>query len=183
MAYTESLKKTNLKYFKNSQKRIALNWIKDDYERRIAPAIKRSGKPTSTFIKEAIEEKLVKDGLIEEYSKYSLEYTLERVKKMIVKKIPKVLHDDCKEIILYGSCARGDFTNDSDVDVAILTDSDRESVKQYDSAIDDIAVEIESDTMAIVNFVCLPKSEFDEKVSWHPYFMNIKKDGIVLYER
>ena len=37
-----------------------------------------------------------------------------------------------------------------DVDVAILTDSDREA--------------------------------FEEKNSWYPYFMNIKKDGIVLYE-
>ena len=26
------------------------------------------------------------------------------------------------------------------------------------------------------------KEEFEEKNSWYPYFMNIKKDGIVLYE-
>ena len=139
MAYSESLKDTNLKYFKNNQRRIALNWLKDDYEKRIAPAIKRSGMPTS-------------------------------------------LQDDCREIILYGSCARGDFSSDSDVDVAILTDSDRETVKKYDSKIDDIATSIGIDTMAIVNFVCLPKKEFEEKNTWYPYFMNIKKEGIVLYE-
>ena len=69
MAYSESIKDNNLKYFKANQKRIALNWIKDDYERRIAPAIKRSGMPISTFIKEAIVEKLVGDGLLEENSK------------------------------------------------------------------------------------------------------------------
>ena len=182
MAYSESIKDTNLKYFKNNQRRIALNWLKDDYEKRIAPAIKRSGMPTSTFIKEAIEEKLVRDALLEENSKYSLEYTLEKIKKIIVRDIPKALQDDCREIILYGSCARGDFTSDSDVDVAILTDSDRETVKKYDSKIDDIATSIGIDTMAIVNFVCLPKKEFEEKNTWYPYFMNIKKEGIVLYE-
>ncbi|MBP5597192.1 MAG: nucleotidyltransferase domain-containing protein [Pseudobutyrivibrio sp.] len=138
--------------------------------------------PTSTFIKEAIEEKLVRDALLEENSKYSLEYTLEKIKKIIVRDIPKALQDDCREIILYGSCARGDFTSDSDVDVAILTDSDRETVKKYDSKIDDIATSIGIDTMAIVNFVCLPKKEFEEKNTWYPYFMNIKKEGIVLYE-
>ena len=182
MAYTESLKDTNLKYFKNNQRRIALNWLKDDYEKRVAPAIKRSGKPTSTFIKEAIEEKLVRDSLIEENSKYLLEYTLDRVKKVIVRDIPKALKDDCREIILYGSCARGDFTNESDVDIAILTECDRESVKKYDSVIDDIATSIGLETMAIVNFVCLPKKEFDEKSSWYSYFVNIKKEGIVLYK-
>ncbi|MBR4707379.1 MAG: nucleotidyltransferase domain-containing protein [Pseudobutyrivibrio sp.] len=138
--------------------------------------------PTSTFIKEAIEEKLVRDALLNENSKYNLEYTLDKIKKIIIRDIPKALKDDCREIILYGSCARGDFTNDSDVDVAILTDSDRETVKKYDSMIDDIATSIGIDTMAIVNFVCLPKKEFEEKNSWYPYFMNIKKEGIVLYE-
>lgn len=182
MSYSESIKKANLKYLKNNQKRISLNWLKDDYEKRIAPAIKCSGMHTSTFIKEAIEEKLVRDSLLEENSKYSLKYTLDRIKEMIVRDIPKALQDDCREIILYGSCARGDYTNDSDVDIAILTDSDRKAVKKYDSKIDDIATRIGVDTLATVNFVCLPKVEFEEKNSWYPYFINIKKEGIVLYE-
>lgn len=71
MAYCESLREANLKYFKRNQKRIALNWLKDDYEKRIAPAIKRSGRPISTFIKEAVEEKLVRDALVEENRKYN----------------------------------------------------------------------------------------------------------------
>ena len=111
-----------------------------------------------------------------------MEYTLDKVKKVIIRDIPKALRDDCREIIMYGSCARGDFTSESDVDIAILTDCDRESAKRYDSKIDDIATSIELDTMAIVNFVCLPQKEFEEKCSWYPYFMNIKKEGIVLYE-
>lgn len=182
MPYNENLKDTNLRYFKNNQRRIALNWLKDDYEKRVAPAIKRSGKPTSTFIKEAVEEKLVRDLLLEENSKYNLEYTLDRIKRIIVRDIPKVLKDDCKKIIMYGSCARGNYNNNSDVDIAILTNSDREGAKKYDSKIDEIATTIEIDTMAIVNFVLLPKSEYEEKNSWYPYFINIKNEGIVLYE-
>ena len=91
--------------------------------------------------------------------------------------------ENVRGIILYGSCARGDFTDESDVDIAILTESDRETVKKYDSMIDDIATSIGIDTMAVVNFVCLPQKEFEEKSSWYPYFMNIKKEGIVLYEQ
>ena len=63
MAYSENIKNSNLKYFKNKQKRVALNWLKEDFESRIEPAIQKTGKPVSTFIKEAVEEKLIRDGL------------------------------------------------------------------------------------------------------------------------
>lgn len=64
MAYNENAKNSNLKYFKDKQKRVSLNWLKDDFENRIEPAIRKSGKPTATFIKEAVEEKLRKDGYL-----------------------------------------------------------------------------------------------------------------------
>lgn len=66
MAYSENVKKNNLRYFKDKQKRIALNWLKEDFENRIEPAIQKTGKPVSTFIKEAVEEKLKRDGLSEQ---------------------------------------------------------------------------------------------------------------------
>lgn len=62
--YNTSAKNANLKYLKNNQKRVSLNWLKDDFEQRVEPAIKKSGLPVSTFIKQAVEEKLIKDGLL-----------------------------------------------------------------------------------------------------------------------
>ena len=44
-----------------------------------------------------------------------------------------------------------------------------------------IATEIAMKHFAIVNFVCLPFDEFEEKKSWYPYFMNIATEGEVLY--
>ena len=55
------------------------------------------------------------------------------------------------KIILYGSCARGDYTEDSDIDIAV------------------------------VNFVCLPYEEYIDKNDWYDYFRNIKQEGRVLY--
>ena len=116
-------------------------------------------------------------------AKYKLKNVLPTVMDTTVNDIPEVFKDDCQKIILYGSCARGDYTDDSDVDIAILTKSDREQVKKYNAQIYDIAAKIGIATMAIVNFVCLPISEFEEKKTWYPYFMNIAKDGVLLYER
>lgn len=66
MAYSENIKNNNLKYMAEKQKRVALNWLKEDFENRIEPAIQKTGKPVSTFIKEAVEEKLIRDRLSEQ---------------------------------------------------------------------------------------------------------------------
>lgn len=64
MTYTNSSKQATTKYLKDKQKRVPLNWKKSDYEEIIEPAIKRTGKPVSTFIKEAVEEKLKREGYL-----------------------------------------------------------------------------------------------------------------------
>ena len=178
MSYDESTKKATLKYIKDKQQEIKVRYKKDEYEQEILPAIEKSGLPVATYIKQAVSEKIMSDVT----SEYELGNVLETIKNATVKDVPAALHDDCRQIILYGSCARGDFTSDSDVDIAILTECDREQVKKYTAQLDDIASQIGIDTMAIVNFVCLPLKELNEKKAWYPYFMNIEKDGVILYE-
>lgn len=65
MAYNEKMKESNMRYFEKKQKRVSLNWQKEDFEGRVEPAIKKSGLPTSTFIKKAVNEKIERDGLNE----------------------------------------------------------------------------------------------------------------------
>ena len=92
-----------------------------------------------------------------------------------------LLKEDLVEVVLYGSCARGDYTEDSDIDIALLTKSDRLEVKKYEDALATIATEIAMKHFAIVNFVCLPFDEFEEKKAWYPYFRNIAMEGEILY--
>ena len=179
MAYDESTKKSTIKYIKDKQQEIKLRYKKNEYEQDILPAIEKSGLPVATYIKQAVSEKIMTDVA----SEYDLNKVLNIVTQAAVKDISEALHDDCRQIILFGSCARGDYSEESDVDIAILTECDRENVKKYSSRIDSIAAQIGVDTMAVVNFVCLPYKEFNEKKTWYPFFMNIEKDGVVLYER
>ena len=95
--------------------------------------------------------------------------------------VHNLMQDDLVEAVLYGSCARGDYTEDSDIDIALLTKSDRLEAKKYDEQLARIATELAMKYFAIVNFVCLPYEEFLEKKTWYPYFMNIATEGEVLY--
>ncbi len=177
MSYGKSANKSAQKYKSISQKQIALSYKKDEYEKEILPAIEKSGLPVATYIKLAIAEKILSDERSE------MRKVIEEVKRLAVRDITKALRNDCRQIILYGSCARGDFNLDSDVDIAILTDSNREQVKKYSAQIADISAKIGINTTAVVNFICLPYAEFEEKKTWYPFFMNIEKDGVLLFEQ
>lgn len=64
MAYDEVSKQATLKYIKSKQQEIKIRYRKDEFDERIQPAIKKSGLPTATFIKNAIEEKIERDKLL-----------------------------------------------------------------------------------------------------------------------
>lgn len=59
----DAKKKYDIQYVRDKQSRIAVNWLKEDYEGRVKPAIQKSGMPVSTFIKAAVNEKILRDEL------------------------------------------------------------------------------------------------------------------------
>lgn len=95
--------------------------------------------------------------------------------------LQKLMGKDLKKVILYGSCARGDFDDDSDIDIALFTDCDRIEAKKYDRQLSEIATDMAMKYFAVVNFACLPFDEFSEKKNWYAYFKNIENDGEVIY--
>ena len=76
---------------------------------------------------------------------------------------------------------KGDYTEDSDIDIALITKCNRLEVKKYDEELANIATNLAMKYFAIVNFVCLPYDEFTEKKTWYAYFRNIDLEGEVLY--
>lgn len=93
----------------------------------------------------------------------------------------KLMGKDLIKVILYGSCARGDYAKDSDIDIALLTSCDRMEVKKYSEDIAVISTKLALKYFTVVNFVCLPYDEFIKKKSWYLYFRNIETEGEVLY--
>ena len=104
-----------------------------------------------------------------------------RIKIEVPELVKKLMKEDLVEVVLYGSCARGDYTEDSDVDIALIIKSDRIEAQKYTSDLAAIATEFAMKYFAIVNFVCLPYKEYVEKKSWYAYFKNIEREGEVLY--
>lgn len=106
---------------------------------------------------------------------------IEKVKKETIEMVKTVMGKDLIKVVLYGSCARGDYTQDSDIDIALITACDRLEAKKYNDKIAEISMRLAMKYFSVVNFVCLPYAEFVQKKSWYLYFRNIDSEGEVLY--
>ena len=106
---------------------------------------------------------------------------IEKIKVEAPELIKEFMKNDLVKMILYGSCARGECKEHTDVDIALLTKGSRTDSWKYNDKIDEVATKLAMKYFAIVNFVLLPYDEFEEKKSWYGYFKNIDKEGIKLY--
>ena len=102
---------------------------------------------------------------------------IQAVKDYVVDKIKDFMKSDLVEIILYGSCARGDYTEDSDIDIALITKCDRLEAKKYSSKLAGLATELAMEYFVIVNFICLPYEEYSTQNDRCGYFYSIREDG------
>lgn len=57
--------------------------------------------------------------------------TIQRLLEIYVTKLLDIYGSHIKSVILYGSYARGDYTEDSDIDIMILLDISDMEIKKY----------------------------------------------------
>ena len=87
-----------------------------------------------------------------------------------------------KKIILYGSYARGDYNEDSDIDLMVLVDYQREKISDVDGGLSDIGYDISYDNDFIEISTIMQNADFFDKwVGSYPFYCNIKNEGVELY--
>ena len=81
---------------------------------------------------------------------------------------------------MYGSYARGDYNDLSDIDIMILTDFSDMEIEEYRDKISDIAFDIELDTGYIISPIIRNIDKFNIRTSYIPFYHNVQKEGVVL---
>ena len=97
-----------------------------------------------------------------------------------INKIKILLGDRLKKVILYGSYARGDYNDLSDIDIMILTDFSNKEIEEYRDKISDIAFNMELDTGFIFSPIIKNIDLFNMRTSYIPFYQNVKQEGVVL---
>ena len=94
--------------------------------------------------------------------------------------IQLLLGSDLYAIILYGSYARGDYNNNSDVDIMILVALPETEIKKIENDIYDVAFEIEINMGINISPVIKNRKQFEYWVDTLPYYRNVRDEGITI---
>lgn len=94
--------------------------------------------------------------------------------------VRKVIPDKIISIVLYGSVARGDATNESDVDIAIIIKDKLDS--NTEDALSDIIVDLNLKYDIVFSVIDIQNEELQKWGNVLPFFKNVAKDGVVLWK-
>lgn len=101
---------------------------------------------------------------------------------IILQKIAEVYRSvygsDLVKIILYGSYARGNYDNESDVDIVAIVHGNRAELQEQLKKIWDESFELELEYGTIISPTVIPYEEFEQYREDLPYYRNIAKEGV-----
>ncbi len=100
---------------------------------------------------------------------------IDQILKEFREEVEKLYGKRLKNIILYGSYATGKATQNSDIDLAIVLESDVAAGKEIDRMID-IVTEINLNYGVLISVY--PVSEKDYSLLNSPLLLNLRREGV-----
>jgi len=100
--------------------------------------------------------------------------------KEVVGYLTVIYGEYLKGIILYGSVARNTATDESDIDIAVLVDAD--DLRQFEDSLLDVIVDMNLKYDKVFSILDISYNKFKKWEEVMPFYRNVKKDGIVLWE-
>ena len=89
-----------------------------------------------------------------------------------------VFGSSMRDVYLYGSYARGDFTEQSDVDILVTVDQSAEALSSYRRSVAEISSALSLEHDVTVSITVKPVERFERYSSVLPYYQNVLKEGI-----
>lgn len=106
--------------------------------------------------------------------------TLEKLKGEIEKAARELLGDKLTKVILYGSYARGDYDEESDIDFALISTIPNSDIPFYNDRIGEITSRLGIKYLSVISLMIISTETFDKYRDVLPFYMNIIKEGIVI---
>ena len=91
-----------------------------------------------------------------------------------------VYGEDIVKMVLYGSYARGDYRENSDIDIMVLTTLTDEEIRQIKTTIYDVAFDFQMEYGVDISVVIKNEAHFNYWLGALPFYDNVQKEGVVL---
>lgn len=102
------------------------------------------------------------------------------MKNELVQGLLNIFKDNINEIILYGSVARNESTEDSDIDIAIIVNMDMDEATREEFIKWSAELDLRYDR--VFSIVDIKEQNFKKWGKVLPFYQNVKKEGIVLWK-
>ena len=96
------------------------------------------------------------------------------------KSVRKMLCNSLDSVIVYGSYARGDYSELSDIDVMLLVSLGEEEIKEISDQISDLAFDFMMKYGVDISPVITNIEHFNYWVDNLPYYRNVRDEGVRL---
>lgn len=117
------------------------------------------------------------------YLKSKTNDELEIILGNFVNRVHPIFGEKLKKVILFGSYARGDNDNESDIDLMLMLNKDEEGLKKYNDRLTDVVVDIDLEYDVILSAILQSENKFNKYKQAMPFYSNVIKEGIILYEQ
>lgn len=92
--------------------------------------------------------------------------------------LEKIFEGKLEGVILYGSYARGDYNNESDIDIMALVDLEKNELAKYRRITSEFANDIDLKYDVLLSIKLQDKFTFEKYRDALPYYMNVIKEGV-----
>lgn len=106
---------------------------------------------------------------------------LSNISNEIVSYYHDVYGNSLVSVILYGSYARGDYDDASDIDVVAIVKGERIRLQEQLKEVWDKSFECGLDNDVLISPTVIPFSEYEKYKDKLPYYKNISREGKVLW--
>ena len=96
------------------------------------------------------------------------------------KSVRKMLNNSLDSVIVYGSYARGDYSELSDIDVMLLVSLGEEDIKKISDQISDLAFDFMMKYGVDISPVITNTDHFNYWADNLPYYRNVRDEGVKL---
>lgn len=91
-----------------------------------------------------------------------------------------ILGDKLTKIILYGSYARGDYRENSDIDIMVLTTLTDDKIEEIETKVFDLAFDFLMDYGIDISVIIKNEEHFNYWLGALPFYDNVKRERVVL---
>lgn len=111
-----------------------------------------------------------------------MQATLGQILNKIANEMQVIFGDKLKEVILFGSRARGDYEKDSDVDVMVLVDMDRYELIKYRNKVYEVSHKLDEEYNYefLIPIILQDAETFNKYKRASEFFRNVASEGVAI---